>query len=96
MPDSYTPAWLTASRTRTRRSWCKRIWSAFVFIVKGALHPARRDKVYVLSKASIADVEDECKESYELTATMVWKVPKKLIGKPLNQKQANALVKKQR
>ena len=50
----------------------------------------------MLSKASIADVEDECKESYELTATMVWKVPKKLIGKPLNQKQANALVKKQR
>ncbi len=53
-------------------------------------------KVYALLKASMAGAMGECKESYELTATMARKVPKKLIGKPLNQKQANALVKKLR
>ena len=35
MPDSYTPAWLTASKTRTRRAWWKQIWIAFLFIVEG-------------------------------------------------------------
>jgi hypothetical protein len=52
--------------------------------------------VYAQLKASIAGMDGEYKEGYELSATMARKVPKKLIGKPLNQKQANALVKKLR
>ena len=51
-------------------------------------------KVYALLKASIAGAEGECTESYELNAKMARKVPKKLIGKPLDHKQANALLKK--
>jgi hypothetical protein len=41
-------------------------------------------------------MEGKCKEIYALDAKMAGKVPKKLIGKPLTQKQANALVKKLR
>ena len=53
-------------------------------------------RVYALLKASMAGIEGECKESYELNATMAQKVPKKLIEKPLNPKQANALLRKMR
>ena len=52
--------------------------------------------VYARIKAAIAGPMGEYQEGYELNATMARKVPKKLIGKPLNQKQANALVKKLR
>jgi hypothetical protein len=51
---------------------------------------------YALLKASIAGMEGACTESYELNAKMARKVPKKLIGKPLDHKQANALLKKLR
>ena len=47
-------------------------------------------------KASIALGDAKYQEGYELTPTMARKVPKKLIGMPLDQKQANALVKKLR
>jgi hypothetical protein len=52
--------------------------------------------VFAQLKASIAGMEGKCKEIYALDAKMARKVPKKLIGKALNQKQANALVKKLR
>jgi hypothetical protein len=52
--------------------------------------------VYAQLKGSMAVGGGTYQEGYELTATMARKVPKKLIGKPLNQKQANALVKKLR
>ena len=51
---------------------------------------------YAQLKASIAGMEGKCKEIHALDAKMARKVPKKLIGKSLNQKQVNALVKKLR
>ncbi len=49
--------------------------------------------VYARLKAAIAGIDGEYKEGYELDAKMARKVPKKQIGKPLSQKQANALLK---
>jgi hypothetical protein len=51
---------------------------------------------YAQLKASTAGMEGKCTEIHELDAKMAKKVSKKLIGKPLNQKQANALIKKLR
>jgi hypothetical protein len=52
--------------------------------------------VYAQLKASIALGDGKYQEGYELDARMTRKMPRNLIGKPLNQKQANALVKKLR
>jgi hypothetical protein len=47
-------------------------------------------------KAAIAGMDSGFQEGYELEAKMARKVPKKQIGKPLSQKEANALLKKLR
>lgn len=52
--------------------------------------------VYVQLEAAIAGMEGKCCQCFELEAKMARKVPKKMIGTPLTQKQANALLKKLR
>jgi hypothetical protein len=45
-------------------------------------------------KAAIAGVEGEFQEGHELDAKIAKKVPKAQIGKPLNRRQATALLKR--
>lgn len=51
---------------------------------------------YAQLRASIALGDGKYQEGYELDDKMAKKVPKKQIGKPLTQKQANALLKRLR
>jgi hypothetical protein len=50
--------------------------------------------VYARLKASIAGIEGEYKEGYELDAKTAKRVPKAQIGKILSRTQATALLKK--
>jgi hypothetical protein len=54
------------------------------------------DIVTARVRAMLANVPGKFQEGYELDDKMAKKVPKKLIAKPLDQKQANALLKKLR
>jgi hypothetical protein len=54
------------------------------------------DIVSARMRAMLAGIEGEFKEGYELDGKMTKKVPKKIIGTLLDQKQANALLRKLR